>query len=205
MNTAKRFVTRLTAVTLSVGVCFLSSCTPKKIDIEEYPGFEPTEETATENPDLKENIAVEEYVEYPGGMTDKEFADFIAIPDPFEETDKFHFCYKAIPEYYARQYREKPQIIYVAKEMMDAVCNGKMEFEIPPENELNGDEGYLAGSLAKMSCPLAESCDIGCSEEEPLKYFVTYCSKVEVTDSAYDSEGNLIVENMSFSNLDEEK
>ena len=56
MNTAKRFVTRLTAVTLAVGVCFLSSCTPKKIDIEEYPGFEPTEETSTENPDVKEDI-----------------------------------------------------------------------------------------------------------------------------------------------------
>ncbi len=205
MNTAKRFVTRLTAVTLAVGVCFLSSCTPKKIDIEEYPGFEPTEETSTENPDVKEDIPNEDYVEYPGGMTDKEFADFIAIPDPFEETDKFHFCYKAIPEYYARQYREKPQIIYVAKEMMEAVYNGQMEFDIPPENELNWEENSLAESLAKMSCPLVESCSIGYAEDDPLKYYVTYCSKVEITDSAYDSEGNLVVENMSYSYLDEDE
>ena len=48
MNTAKRFLTQLTAVTLAICVIFLSSCAPKKIDGEEYPGFVPVEETVTE-------------------------------------------------------------------------------------------------------------------------------------------------------------
>ena len=127
MNTAKRFVTRLTAFMLAICVSFLSSCAPKKVVVEEYPGIETVEETETEIPEKEEEkeIPVEDFDAYPGGMTDKEFEEFIAIPDPFEETGKFRFCHKAIPEYLARQYREKPEIIYVAKEMMDAVYNGK--------------------------------------------------------------------------------
>ena len=45
MNTAKRFVTRLTAFMLAICVSFLSSCAPKKVEVEEYPGFEQVEET----------------------------------------------------------------------------------------------------------------------------------------------------------------
>ena len=93
--TAKRFVTRLTAVTLAFCVTFLFSCAPKKIDVDEYPGFETIEETETENTAEKNTIPVEDIVEN-GGMTTKEFEEFISIPDPFEETGKFQFYIRLV-------------------------------------------------------------------------------------------------------------
>ena len=69
----------------------------------------------------------------------RETQEEIAVtPTKYEKVGFLEF-----DEYYARQYREKPQIIYVAKEMMEAVYNGQMEFDIPPENELNWEENSL--------------------------------------------------------------
>ena len=204
MNTAKRFVTPLTAFMLAICVSFLSSCAPKKVEVEEYPGYEPVEEIETEIPEKEEEkeIPVEDFDEFLGGMTDKEFEDFIAIPDPFEETGKFRFCHKAIPEYYARQYRENPEIIYVAKEMMDAVYNGKSEFDIPPEYELSDSDYYTAYSLAKKSCPLVEACGIGSSMDEPLLYTVTYLPKMHYE---FNDEGEIDYEETTASFLEDDE
>ena len=198
MNTAKRFLTRLTAVTLAICVTFLCSCVPKKIEVEEYPGFEPAEETSTEKTTEEKTIPVED-IEEKGGMTDKEFEDFIAIPDPFEETGKFQFCPDAIPDFYARRYRENPKIIYVAKQMMKAVYNCKTEFEIPPEYELDIEEWWTAINLARMSCPLIDACSVGPSfDEDPLHYYVTYMPK---TVMSLNEEGEIDEEN--YTELDE--
>ena len=203
MNTAKRFVTRLTAFMLAICVSFLSSCAPKKVEVEEYPGYEPVEETETEIPKKEEEkeIPVEDFDEFVGGMTDKEFEDFIAIPDPFEETGKFQFCHKAIPEYLARQYREQPEILYVAKEMMDAVYNGKTEFDIPPEYELDEEGAFWAESLAKKSCPLADACTFG-MDEDGLHYYINYFPKVQFQ---LDDDGNLADEISDYSLLDQDE
>lgn len=198
MNTAKRFLTQLTAVTLAICVIFLSSCAPKKIDGEEYPGFVPIEETVTEKKVEEKEIPVEDIVEK-GGMTDSEFEELIKIPDPFEETGKFQFCPGAIPENYARQYREKPEIVFVAKQMLTAVYNGASEFSIAPEYELSTDEAWLAEELAAKACPLADACSIGAHLEDPLTYSVIYMPK---NDIVLDENGDIDDERSSFTDMD---
>ncbi|MBP5494084.1 MAG: hypothetical protein J6X97_03240 [Lachnospiraceae bacterium] len=199
--TAKRFVTRLTAVTLAFCVTFLFSCAPKKIDVDEYPGFETIEETETENTVEKNTIPVEDIVEN-GGMTTKEFEEFISIPDPFEETGKFQFYPEAIPECYARQYRENPKVIYVAKQMMKAVYDCKTEFEIPPEYQLNYDETYNAINIARMSCPLLDACEFGTLTDNPLVYSVIYNPK---SSYVLDEEGNIDEDQIGFTQLNDEE
>ncbi|MBO4782751.1 MAG: hypothetical protein J5522_10170 [Lachnospiraceae bacterium] len=201
MNTAKRFLTQLTAVTLAICVLFLSSCAPKKIDVEEYPGAVPAVEADTEIKTEEKTIPGDDE-EKAVSMTDKDFEDFIAIPDPFEKNGKFQFCPDAIPECYARQYREKPEIIYVAKEILKAVYSGKTVVELPPEYELKNYDYMTAISIAQASCPLADACSIWPYEEDMLHYSITYFPKEELV---FTENGEIDNDNSTFEFLTEDE
>ena len=199
--TAKRFVTRLTALTLCLSVTFLSSCSPKKIDINEYPEPVTTEETVKESATAQTTETTTD-PDIRGGMTDSQFEEFIAIPDPFEATGKFQFYPKAIPEFYARQYRDNPKIIYVAKEMLNAIYTGETEFDIPPEFEMGYEDLYETQKIAEMSCPLASACRCGFSDEEPLHYYVTYLPKDRLVLT---EDGEINEAESSFTSLEKDE
>lgn len=137
-------------------------CNNAKI-IEDYPEPVTIEDTETESitdTDIPGDESVDkpkENVVEQRTLTDEQFEEFIEIPDPFEKTGQFQFNPTAIPEYYARRFKEKPAIISVAKAMMDSSYNVEREFDVPPEDVLEFEDYILALTLAQMSSPIVDS------------------------------------------------
>jgi hypothetical protein len=136
--------------------------------IEDYPEPVSAVNTETEtNTDTDTDTPSDEGTEAPKAnaveqltLTDEQFEEFIAIPDPFEKTGQFQYNPTAIPEYYARRFREKPAIIAVAKAMMEAAYNAERGFDVPPEDVLDIDDYIKALSLAEMSSPIVDSAQM---------------------------------------------
>jgi len=165
-------------ITMSAG----SGCNKTKT-IEDYPEPVTVEntETDTDVPDNETGESSQENTSEQLTLTDEQFEEFIAIPDPFEKTGQFRYNPTVIPEYYARRFREKPAIIAVAKTMMEAAYNVERGFEVPPENVLEFDDFYKALTLAQMSSPIADSTQM--QTEDFQVYEVVYMPQYVVNEN----------------------
>ena len=161
-----------------------SGCSNAKI-IEDYPEPITAENTETKtNTDIQSDESTDKPKENAAEqrtLTDEQFEEFIAIPDPYEKTGQFQFNPTAIPEYYARRFREKPAIISVAKAMMDASYNVEREFDVPPEDILEIEDYIIALTLAEMSSPIVDSTQM--KTDDFQNYEIIYMPEYVVTEN----------------------
>ena len=169
----KRIFTLIISVITVFSLLPLTGCEKEK-KIEDYPEPEIIETENTNSSEIPEIMEVAE--EMPDDLTDEEFEELIAIPDPFE-SDHFVYCPDAIPVSLARGFRDKPKIIKNAKYILMAVYEGKKNVEIPEKDAISNHDFQAAIDLAKLSNPIAAGIDGGNSEDGTY-FFITNFPRV---------------------------
>ena len=169
----KRIFTLIISVITVFSLLPLTGCEKEK-KIEDYPEPEIIETENTNPSEMPEIMEVAD--EFSDEMTDEEFEELIAIPDPFE-SDHFVYCPDAIPVSLARGFRDKPKIIKNAKYILMAVYEGKKNVEIPEKDAISNHDFQAAIDLAKLSNPIAAGIDGG-NSEDGTNFFITNFPRV---------------------------
>ena len=155
-----------TSILLIFLLLFATACKDKKISVEDYPEPESV---------VKEEKERQEYTseaDLSGAMTDEEFEEFIANPDPFEKNGNFIYNPANIPENLCRKYRDNPKVIANARHILCAIYNFDSEFEIPTEDVLSAEEFFLAYELACEASPMTYGATV--DSEDYQHFTVSY-------------------------------
>lgn len=166
----KRIFTLIISVITVFSLLPLTGCEKEK-KIEDYPEPEIIETENTSPSEMTEIMEVAE--EFSDEMTEEEFEELIAIPDPFE-SDHFVYCPDAIPVSLARGFRDKPKIIINAKYILQAVYEGKNNVEVPEKDAISNRDFQAAIDLAKLSNPIAAGIDGGNSEDGTAFFIMNF-------------------------------
>lgn len=166
----KRIFTLIISVITVFSLLPLTGCEKEK-KIEDYPEPEIIETENTSPSEMTEIMEVAE--EFSDEMTEEEFEELIAIPDPFE-SDHFVYCPDAIPVSLARGFRDKPKIIINAKYILQAVYEGKNNVEVPEKDAISNHDFQAAIDLAKLSNPIAAGIDGGNSEDGTAFFIMNF-------------------------------
>lgn len=166
----KRIFTFIISVITVFSLLPLTGCEKEK-KIEDYPEPEIIETENTSPSEMTEIMEVAE--DFSDEMTEEEFEELIAIPDPFE-SDHFVYCPDAIPVSLARGFREKPKIIKNAKYILQAVYEGKNNVEVPEKDAISNHDFQAAIDLAKLSNPIAAGIDGGNSEDGTAFFIMNF-------------------------------
>ncbi|MBO4702336.1 MAG: hypothetical protein J5625_06740 [Lachnospiraceae bacterium] len=166
----KRIFTLIISVITVFSLLPLTGCEKEK-KIEDYPEPEIIETENTSPSEMTKIMEVAE--EFSDEMTEEEFEELIAIPDPFE-SDHFVYCPDAIPVSLARGFRDKPKIIINAKYILQAVYEGKNNVEVPEKDAISNHDFQAAIDLAKLSNPIAAGIDGGNSEDGTAFFIMNF-------------------------------
>ena len=166
----KRIFTLIISVITVFSLLPLTGCEKEK-KIEDYPEPEIIETENTSPSEMTEIMEVAE--DFSDEMTEEEFEELIAIPDPFE-SDHFVYCPDAIPVSLARGFRDKPKIIINAKYILQAVYEGKNNVEVPEKDAISNHDFQAAIDLAKLSNPIAAGIDGGNSEDGTAFFIMNF-------------------------------
>lgn len=177
----KRFLTFIVSAITVFSLLPLSGCIKEK-KIEDYPEPEIIEAEGANNPETAENKdgAKTETQDEAQEMTAEEFAELIAIPDPFE-SGQFTYCPDAIPPSYAWGFRDRPKIIKNAKYILMAVYEGKNDWEVPEQDAISLNEFQTALDLARLSNPIAAKVE-GANSEDGTSFFIMNYTRVILHD-----------------------
>jgi len=177
----KRFFTFILSVVTIFALLPLSGCV-KEEKIEDYPEAKIEAETEAEDTTQAETLETKELIkDEPKEMTDEEFAELIAIRDPFE-SGHFTYCPDAIPHSYAMGFRDKPKIIKNAKYILMAVYEGESKWEVPKEDAISQNQFKTALDLAKLSNPVAERL-MGSNSEDGTSFTICNFPKMDLPDN----------------------
>ena len=171
----KRFLTFIISAIMVFSLLPVTGCEKEK-KIEDYPEpeiIETENTTPEETPETK--LVVEEM---PEEMTNEEFEELIAIPDPFE-SGHFVYCPDAIPVSLARGFRDKPKIIKNAKYILKAVYDGENMGEIPEKDAVSDNDFRTAIDLAKLSNPIAAGIE-GNNSEDGTTFYIRNFPRVVI-------------------------
>ena len=166
----KRIFTLIISVITVFSLLPLTGCEKEK-KIEDYPEPEIIETENTSPSEMTEIMEVAE--DFSDEMTEEEFEELIAIPDPFE-SNHFVYCPDAIPVSLARGFRDKPKIIINAKYILQAVYEGKNNVEVPEKDAISNHDFQAAIDLAKLSNPIAAGIDGGNSEDGTAFFIMNF-------------------------------
>lgn len=181
-NSVKRHFTRIFTIVFSVSVVTLSGCRTQQIDPNDYPILVDEENVnAGEEGAVKEDVPSDPSVLYADALKPE--------PNSIKESGRYVYNPVDIPQMYLNQYKDKPKIVKVAKDILYAIDNVSTEFELdlPEEEALSQDEFDQAMILASLSNPIASAVDVEPIDENTyaLKYFPSYYVSEDSEASEY--------------------
>ena len=188
-KSVKRHLTRFFSVIFSISLLSTYGCQKGQIDPNDYPI--PIQDETKINDTVTEPVVTD---------TSSLFKDAL-VPEPnsLKENGKYTFNAAVIPDAYLKQYKEKPQVIMIAKELLRAIDNVDEEFELDYDEEdgVSSEDIDNAFMVAYFSNPMMSVVDYVPLDDNTyqFKYFPAY----------YFTEGSSLIENgsISFESRDE--
>lgn len=169
----KRLMSFMMSVLFAFSLLAGSACNNAKT-INDYP--EPVTVTAPSDAENNEGNTAENDTK--PAEKEEETLDEALLPeyDSLREKGVFEFNPTAVNPVFKMEMKNKPKIVRVAKEILEAVHDAKPSFELTGDLACNEAEMKLARSLAELSSPVCYCVDISTEDMETytISYFPSY-------------------------------
>ena len=169
----KRLMSFMMSVLFAFSLLAGSACNNAKT-INDYP--EPVTVTAPSDAENNEGNTAENDTK--PAEKEEETLDEALLPeyDSLREKGVFEFNPTAVNPVFKMEMKNKPKIVRVAKEILEAVHDAKPSCELTGDLACNEAEMKLARSLAELSSPVCYCVDISTEDMETytISYFPSY-------------------------------